>query len=506
MGKLGFSPGNTPLRHPKTHAAVGLLALILIGLSVFMLERERAGLRISSFDVGTTPVTLYQKPDATGPAVVVAHGFAGSRQIMQAYALRLAQAGYRVLAFDVEGHGRNPQPMRGDVTKIDGTTVFLVAETQRVIAAARELPGGPGVSLLGHSMATDILVRASIAERQAGRPIDAVVAISMFSQAVSATEPPRLLVISGEWEGHLRGFALDAVHQVDPAAGEGQLASAGPVARLAVVAPHVEHVGVLYSPTAVLAARDWLDATYGRHSSGPVAAMGVWILVLLGGIVLAMHPVAALLPKRPAPPRVSNRRFLLACLLPALIVPLVLTRLYVPFMPVLVADYLMLHLAAYGILQLSLLGGWRSLRGPVPLAALALFLVWGVGAFGLALDRYAANTWPSPERLVLIAVLALGTVPALVADAQLTEAGHAAFWRRVVGRIALFASFVFAAMLDFDRLMFVLIALPLFLLFLLVHGLMGRWIARRSGATVAGLGLGLCLAWVLGVCFPLFTR
>jgi len=484
---------------------VGLLALFLILASVFMLERERVGLDITSTAVGTTPVTLYQKPGATGPAVVVAHGFAGSRQIMQAYSLRLAQAGYRVLAFDFEGHGRNPQPMRGDVTRIDGTTVFLVAETRRVIAAARALPGVTGVSLLGHSMATDILVRASIEEREAGHPVDAVVAMSMFSQAVSATEPPRLVVISGEWEQALRGFGLEYLHQVDPTKGEGELATNGAVERLAVVAPHVEHVGVLYSPAAVTAARDWLDATYQRVSSRAVGSMGVWILTLLVGIVLALHPLVALLPKQAEPPAISNRRFWLAVTLPAIVVPLVMTRFQTDFLPVLVADYLMLHLAAYGILQITLLRGWRVLRGPLPVAGLALFLLWGLGAFGLALDRYAASYWPSPERLLIIAVLALGTVPALLADALVTEAGHARFWRRLVARLFLFGSFGLAAALDFDRLMFLLIALPLFLLFMLIHGLMGRWVARREGALAAGLGMGLCLAWVLGVCFPLFS-
>ncbi len=34
---------------------------------------------------------------------------------------------------------------------------------------------------------------------------------------------------------------------------------------------------------------------------------------------------------------------------------------------------------------------------------------------------------------------------------------------------------------------------------------MGRWVARRAGAGAAGLGLGLCLAWALGVSFPLFS-
>jgi pimeloyl-ACP methyl ester carboxylesterase len=125
---------------------------------------------ISDLAVGTTPATLYQQPGSDGPLVVVAHGFAGSRQLMQAYSLTLAQSGYAVFAFDFEGHGRNPVPMSGDVNAIEGTTQRLVDQTLRVLAAGRDLPGaGPGVALLGHSMATHIIARAAIADGAAGR-------------------------------------------------------------------------------------------------------------------------------------------------------------------------------------------------------------------------------------------------------------------------------------------------------------------------------------------------
>jgi DNA helicase-4 len=197
---------------------IGVLALAIVTLSAFMLERGRAGLAITDLAVGTTPATLYQQPGSEGPLVVVAHGFAGSRQLMQAYSLTLAQSGYSVLAFDFEGHGRNPVPMSGNVDAIEGTTQRLVDETLRVLAAGRALPEvGPGVALLGHSMATDIIARAAISDGA----VDAVVGISMFSQAVTAEQPAQLLVISGQWEGMLRAAALTMARLVDPAAVEG---------------------------------------------------------------------------------------------------------------------------------------------------------------------------------------------------------------------------------------------------------------------------------------------
>jgi pimeloyl-ACP methyl ester carboxylesterase len=484
--------------------ATAIAALILTLLSIYRLEQDSTGLRISQMHIGTTPATLYERPGQPGPVVVVAHGFAGSRQIMQAYSLHLAQAGYRVLAYDLQGHGRNPVPMSGDVTAITGTTALLVAETQRVIAAARALaPAGP-VALLGHSMATDIIIRAAEAETAAGRPVAAVVAISMFSQAVTAQQPQHLLVITGEWENTLRQAGLDALHLVDPNAAEGDLVTVGQVTRQAVVAPKVDHVGVLFSPAAVQAAQGWLDTRFGRSTPGQPEHRGWWILTLLAGIVLGFAPVVALLPKGPAAPPVPTLRFALAVLLPAVIAPLVLTPVYHNFLPVLVADYLMLHLALYGVLQLVVLGRWPDWRGAVlPAAALTL---WGILVFGLALDRYAASFWPTAQRLPIIAALCLGTIPAMIADSHITQAGTAALWRRIAARLGLFASLGLAAALKPQELMFVLIITPVFVLFYLVHGLMGRWVGRQSGAVAAGLGLGLCLAWALGVSFPLFAQ
>ena len=481
-----------------------LAAILLIVPFVLALEYPRRGIEMRALDVGTTPATLYHLPGASGPVVVVAHGFAGSRQIMQAYALRLARAGYRVLAYDLEGHGRNPRPMSGDVTVIEGTTALLVAETRRVIAAARALPDVAGVALLGHSMATDILVRAALAEAEVGAPVQAIVAISLFSQAVTAREPANLLAISGQGEGALRAFALQAARQVDPGVAEGGLALSGDVARMAVVAPWVEHVGVLYSPTAVRAARDWLDRAFGRESAGQVGQMGLWILGLMAAIVLLVRPLSRLLPQAPALAAPGTGRFLLATLAPMVAVPMILTPLYANFLPVLVADYLMLHLALFGALQLAIMGGLRA-RLAVSLPGVGLLVLVGIGILGLALDRYAASFWPTSQRWPIIAILCLGTIPFMVADAHVTGAGRGALWRRVLARVAVIASLGIAGAIDPENLLFVLIVLPVFVLFFLVHGLMGRWVAQRAGATTAGLGLGLCLAWALGVSFPLFT-
>jgi pimeloyl-ACP methyl ester carboxylesterase len=483
---------------------LGPLAIALCALSLWQLESGRAGIQTEHAMAGPTPVTLYRNKAQreAGPLVIVAHGFAGSRQLMQAFSLHLARAGYTALAFDYEGHGRHRTPMSGDVTAIDGTTAKLVAQTLQVIDYGATLPGHDGrIALLGHSMASDIIVRAALQHSQ----IDTVVAISMFSEAVTADEPRRLLVISGEWESRLREVALKALQQVEPAATEGQTARSDTVARRAVVAPRVEHVGVLFSATSLRESLDWLNQSFERSTEVLPRASGSWILLLLAGIVLSFRPLLNRLPASEGERHsYSTRRILLAIGLPALLTPLLATTVYQPFLPVLVADYLMLHLAVYGLLQLALLNAWPRSLAHLSLPVLGLQLLWGIALFGLALDRYAASFWPTPERLQIIALLALGTLPFMLADSHVSGAGSGRLWQRLLARFAILLSLGLAAALDMQRLGFVLLVFPVLLLFFMVHGLLGRWSAQHNGPLNAGLGLGLVLAWALGVSFPLF--
>ncbi len=491
---------------------IALLCLVVIGLSVWQLEADRAGLTITPLQVeGGTPATLFLRDGAgAAPVVVIAHGFAGSRQLMEPFALTLAQAGYVVASFDFEGHGRNPRPMSGDVSTIDGTTRLLMEETARVARAALAHPRADGrLAYLGHSMASDVVVRQSLDSP----PGDAVIAISMFSEAVSADAPSNLLVIAGEWETMLAEEAVKALRLADPQASAGEVVGdpAQGAGRRAVIAPMVEHVGVLYSATALNAARDWLDASFGRDSSGPVAQRGGWIAALLLATVGLAWPLARWLPAetgRPALPPLPAGRVLFAALAPALLVPLALAPFEIRVLPVLVADYLVLHLGLYGLMTLALLWYWGQLHGQFPkriwwiAAAVAIF---GIAVLGGAIDRYVASFLPHAGRMVIIAGLALGAMPFLLADGILTEGGKARLWRVVLVRVAFLGSLGLAVALNFSALFFLLIILPVIVLFFLLFGTMSGWVGRRTGLPAAGgLGLGLVLAWALGVTFPMF--
>jgi hypothetical protein len=152
--------------------------------------------------------------------------------------------------------------MSGDVTSIDGTTQLLMDEIGRVTDAVLEATGAaPRVALLGHSMASDIVVRQGIRDER----VEAIVGISLFSQAVTEAEPRNLLIINGGLEGMLREAALEVMAPLGVGEGETVGTPGDGFARRAVSSPFVEHVGVLYAATGLEEARAWLDQSFGAH-------------------------------------------------------------------------------------------------------------------------------------------------------------------------------------------------------------------------------------------------
>jgi hypothetical protein len=113
---------------------------------------------------------------------------------------------------------------------------------------------------------------------------------------------------------------------------------------------------------------------------------------------------------------------------------------------------------------------------------------------------------PNAERLPIIAAIAVGAIPCMLADSLAIEGGRARVWRVMVARIAFLSSLGAAVALDFSRLFFLLIIIPVIVLFFAVFGTMAGWVGRRTQSpATTGLALGLILAWAVGVSFPIFA-
>ena len=211
---------------------LAILALGAISLALVKLVGATSGLSVTTTDIAGSPATIFRPADGKpAPVIVIAHGFAGSRELMQPFAITLARNGYVAITFDFLCHGKNTHPLRGSITEANGATKALVDQLDTIVAYARTAPGGDGrVALLGHSMASDIVVREAMAHPD----IAATVAVSMFAPGLTATSPRDLLVIAGALEPQvlkdqgLKAAAMAAKGPVVPRTTYGNLADGTP--------------------------------------------------------------------------------------------------------------------------------------------------------------------------------------------------------------------------------------------------------------------------------------
>ena len=132
---------------------VAMAGLAAIAAALWNLRAAGEGVATSVVSIDGTPATVFRPADGSrGPVVVIAHGFAGSQQLMQSFALAFARNGYTAVTFDFAGHGRNPRPLGGSISREDGATRRLVDEVARVAdlrRPARRRPAGRARPLHG---------------------------------------------------------------------------------------------------------------------------------------------------------------------------------------------------------------------------------------------------------------------------------------------------------------------------------------------------------------------
>jgi len=125
------------------HWIAAVFAVASIAAALVELGAANRGFAAQTMQIDGTPITIY-RPNAGGaaPVVVVAHGFAGSQQLMQPFAATFARNGYIAVTFDFAGHGRNRMALGGSLVEIDGATQALVDETARVADHVRDFGDG----------------------------------------------------------------------------------------------------------------------------------------------------------------------------------------------------------------------------------------------------------------------------------------------------------------------------------------------------------------------------
>jgi dienelactone hydrolase len=504
---------------------VAIASIVTIVTALWRLEAATHGVTVERAVIDATPLTVFRPAHTArdAPVAVIAHGFAGSQQLMHPLAVTLARNGHVAVTFDFPGHGRSGAPMPARGADWDARQRVLADALTAVGAHARDQLASDGrYAVIGHSMASDLIVRHA----QGESAVRATVAISAFAPTVTAAtgpdSPRNLLAIVGALEpGVLRQEALrmtrpDAAEQARFGTTSGDFAAG--TARRAVVAPGVEHIGVLYGAATLGETLAWLDAAAGR---APTAApyldvRGPWLALLLAGVIGLAWPLSCLLPQvgHRTPPRLTRRAFWTIALVPMVVTPLVLRGVRTDFMPVLLAGYLLLHFALYGAITLALTA-WTTRgqsrlpdalpRSSVPALVLAAVATTGyvLLAVGVPLDRYVFNVQPAPGRWPYVALMLAGTALYFVADERVVRADGVPRFAYAVTKACFLVSLAVATALDLAELFFLVIIVPAILLLFVVYGLFSGWAWRRARHwAVPALANAIAFAWFVAVTFP----
>jgi pimeloyl-ACP methyl ester carboxylesterase len=491
------------------------VALLFIILAWVQVRAGQRGLVVRNFQVDGLPLRYMAPEGVTAvPGILIAHGFAGSQQLMLGYGHVLAQAGYGVILWDFDGHGANPRPLdrEGNALQQNIATAYDTLIAQPEIDAGR-------TALLGHSMGSGAVMTAAIEQPERYR---AVVAVSPTGAEVSPERPPNLLLQAGEWEARFVENARDLLAR---AGGENDDVANGR-ARAFLLVPRVEHITILFNPLSHTAALDWFNETFRTHDDGgrmtedehafsvlrPSSSVQtdrrmVWYGLHLLGWLLLVTAVSPLLAN-PTPPRAGQLRGLWYGL----------GLLLAPFLAALLLALLgrMMALSTMGgLLVGGALGLWFWLFGLVWLAAgfrprrpVGTDLLWGLLLFGLlwmAFGAMAQQTWLSwwliPERLLRWPLLAIACLPWNLA-AGLVQQG-AAPWSRFYwwfGQSSLIIMGLIVAIALTPALGFIILTLPVIPVVLGLMTVIGGAIDRPWAYAV---GNALFFGWVITAVFPL---
>jgi pimeloyl-ACP methyl ester carboxylesterase len=462
-----------------------------------------SGVEVTTFN-STTPPMTYMSPiyedSQSRPLILVAHGFAGSRVIMYGFALTFAHAGYNVALWDFEGHGANSKAM-----SLDTRRQSLIEDAEAVLVSVMEndLIDHSHIAVLGHSMGSGAALDFGVQHPEAA----ATIAVSPVSRTVTTVLPKNLLLMAGSQEAAFLRTAEDLLVE---AGGTGGAPTDG-TARQLVVIPGVEHVSILFAPRTHQAAREWLDATFGKqprvvtytdrrilwYGLGLVGAL----MVLMGLSPMLVEPQINNQPRRPLWRGVAA---LVAGVIGATLIlwGLSLSGMQLhTFLGMLVGGFVLVWLGLAGMISWLVL--WlkpaevtrrRTLAGLVVFAGLWV----GIGLLG----QLVWLQWLLiPQRLVLWSLGVILLLPLFAAIAEMVHtsgfAGRAAWW--LVYSLILAGGLV-VVMVLFPDMGFLGIILPLFPVVLALHALAAgpyysRWSFALSGA--------MFVSWVVVAVFPL---
>ena len=474
-------------KFPNIFFLIGLFILFLIELD----RRTYEGYILNNFD---SSIEIISSIRPSKKFTIVSHGFAGSKEMMRQIAYDIANAGSNVVLFDFIGHGANQQKLVNQPAEITGTTQQLVAQLSDIIKFIYEKFGNEiSISLVGHSMASDIVIRASADER-----IKSVVAISPYSSAITQDFPKDLLLISGQFENHLRSHALKMVKTFKPEAEENTEYTNEKFRRKASYIKNTGHVSVIYAPQTTKIISDWLklknyDRPFWKTQIG-------WILLGMTFIVIGMSRLNTKLTNE-TKIVLTNKRALHSVLL-ATFVSLSSGLIELNLLPIYGFERIAIYFGLVGLFAYLFYFNYQITKLKIEfLLWLKLILCCGVLCF--LINRYIGSFTLSDNRITAFITLILPiTVFCLVIEKLIASSS---VWISILLRGLPIIGFSILLIIFPEEYGLMFTTVLIYILYFLVFGYIGRHQREKIGHLKVGLTHGIFLSFAFAATNPIFA-
>ena len=299
-------------RKRRIRRARNLLFLIIF-LGMFGLGFNRViayedGITRSTFTIqGVIPVPVIEMSPAGGetPLVaIVAHGFAGSKDLMTGFGDELARAGITTYLFDFPGHGESPVPLADNTFsgRAAQDNITTVGEVVTYARTHNSVTRHPNIILLGHSMGSAAVGDYSMAHPD-GDIVSTILVSPVGQEQPTLTQPKNLLMLAGQNDipftivNSTRMLQLGCGLSQPPALPAACGNPADGTGRRAAILAGLNHITILNAGSTYDEVLNWLHRAYPDqvdtgHMQSNIRLF--WLLLGIAGIILAVFPLSSL--------------------------------------------------------------------------------------------------------------------------------------------------------------------------------------------------------------------
>jgi pimeloyl-ACP methyl ester carboxylesterase len=463
-----------------------IASFLLIIIPWISLGISNSSLTIRSWSQDGIPL-LFIAPQKNEPVpgVLIAHGFAGSKQLMQGYAYTFARAGYGVLLWDFRGHGANSASLAFSSLEPDFNVALKAIAQQPEIDRTR-------LALLGHSMGSGVVMSAGVKQPQ---QFQATIAVSPTDADVTPQAPKNLQLQAGSWEPR---FVENGKRLLQAAGGEDK-------GRSLVVVPNVEHITILFSHTSHQAALNWLNQAFNLPATSNYVdwRMGWYGLHLIAWLLMlqAIASQSASLTLEKVNYKKAGLGLLLAPFAGTGITFLINRVIEIHNLGgIMVGGAIALWMCLAGL-------GWLAVMNRFPRPTVRALIV-GIGLFFLlwialgAMGQFVwVQWWLIPRRLLLWVVLSLACLPwflaAGIAQQDRTRTQRFLWW---LGQTVALVAGLIATVLLIPKLGFIFLLIPIFPLILAMLCFAAAKVPQPWSNAIASSCL---FGWAIAAAFPL---